>query len=87
MEEDITSLAHTKWRCQYHLVFAPKYRRKIIYGGYRAAIGKIIRANNRTNEWRKNHRSKCMRRSYTHVGNNTAKNECIEIYGDIERRK
>ena len=38
MEEDITSLAHTKWRCQYHLVFAPKYRRKIIYGKYRAAI-------------------------------------------------
>ena len=43
MEEDITSLAHTKRRCQYHLVFAPKYRRKIIYGKYRAAIGKIIR--------------------------------------------
>ncbi len=38
MEEDITSLAHTKRRCQYHLVFAPKYRRKIIYGKYRAAI-------------------------------------------------
>ena len=43
MEENITSLAHTKWSCQYHLVSAPKYRRKIIYGKYRAAIGKIIR--------------------------------------------
>ena len=43
MEEDITSLAHTKRRCQYHLVFAPKFRRKIIYGKHRAAIGKIIR--------------------------------------------
>lgn len=37
------SLAHTKWRCQYHIVFAPKYRRQIIYGKYKAAIGKILR--------------------------------------------
>ena len=43
MEEDIISLTHTKWRCQYHLAFAPKYRRKIIYGKYKVAIGKIIR--------------------------------------------
>ena len=43
MEEDITSLTHTKWRCQYHLVFAPKYRRKIIYVKYKLAIGKILR--------------------------------------------
>ena len=40
---DIHSLAHSKWRCQYHLVFAPKYRRQIIYGKYRVAIGKILR--------------------------------------------
>ena len=41
MNEDVTSLAHTKWRCQYHLVFAPKYRRQIIYGKYKVEIGKI----------------------------------------------
>ena len=41
--KDIDSLAHTKWRCQYHIVFAPKYRRQIIYGKYKAAIGKILR--------------------------------------------
>ena len=40
---DIGSLAHTKWRCQYHIVFAPKYRRQAIYGKYRAEIGKILR--------------------------------------------
>ena len=40
---DIGSLAHTKWRCQYHIVFAPKYRRQSIYGKYRAEIGKILR--------------------------------------------
>jgi putative transposase len=37
------SLAHTKWLCKYHIVWVPKYRRKIIYGEYRKEIGKIIR--------------------------------------------
>ena len=37
------SLAHTKWECKYHIVFAPKYRRQIIYGKIRADIGKILR--------------------------------------------
>lgn len=32
MEKDISSLEHTRWRCQYHVVFAPKYRRLAIYG-------------------------------------------------------
>jgi putative transposase len=41
MGNDIDSLAHTKWRCQYHIVFAPKYRRKAIYGKYKAAAGLI----------------------------------------------
>ena len=35
--------AHTTWRCQYHLVFAPKFCRKAIYGELRADIGKILR--------------------------------------------
>lgn len=37
------SLAHTKWNCKYHIVFAPKYRRKVFYGEKRAEIGKILR--------------------------------------------
>ena len=36
-------LAHTRWECKYHLVFAPKYRRQIIYRELRADIGKILR--------------------------------------------
>ena len=32
------SLAHTKWMCKYHIVFTPKYRRKIIYNQYKASI-------------------------------------------------
>ena len=43
MGNDIESLSHTKWRCQYHIVFAPKYRRQIIYGKYKVEIGKILR--------------------------------------------
>ena len=43
MAKSTNSLAHTKWMCKYHIVFAPKYRRKIIYGQYRESIGKILR--------------------------------------------
>ena len=39
---DVNSLSHTKWNCKYHLVFAPKFRRKIIYGKLREDIGKIL---------------------------------------------
>ena len=35
--------AHSTWRCQYHIVFAPKFRRKVIYGELKADIGKILR--------------------------------------------
>lgn len=40
---DNNSLAHTTWNCKYHIVFAPKYRRRAIYGKIRADIGRIIR--------------------------------------------
>ena len=40
---DSNSLSHTKWRCKYHVVFSPKYRRKEIYGEKRKEIGKILR--------------------------------------------
>ena len=37
------SLSHTKWNCKYHIVFAPKYRRQIIYGKIKKDIGAILR--------------------------------------------
>ena len=40
---DKKSLAHTTWNCKYHIVFAPKYRRKIFYGEMKVEIGKILR--------------------------------------------
>ena len=42
-EKDIKSLEHTTWRCQYHIVFAPKYRRMAIYGELKQDIGWILR--------------------------------------------
>ena len=44
MKNDISSLAHTSWNCKYHIVFAPKYRRKIFYGEKRLEIGAILRS-------------------------------------------
>ena len=41
--DDSHSLSHTKWNCKYHIVFAPKYRRKEFYDARRLEIGKIIR--------------------------------------------
>ena len=43
MKLDVESLAHTKWECKYHIVFAPKYRRQIIYGKIKEDIGKMLR--------------------------------------------
>ncbi len=40
---DKNSLSHTMWECKYHLVFAPKYRRRIIYGELKKEIGEILR--------------------------------------------
>ena len=40
---DSKSLSHTKWNCKYHIVFAPKYRRQIVYGKIKAEIGRILR--------------------------------------------
>ena len=40
---DSKSLAHTKWNCKYHMVFAPKYRRQIFYSERQKAVGEILR--------------------------------------------
>ena len=43
IQKDKDSLAHSKWNCKYHIVFAPKYRRQIVYKQISADIGQIIR--------------------------------------------
>lgn len=39
---DNNSLAHTRWECRYHVVFAPKYRRQVIYKDIKADVGQIL---------------------------------------------
>ena len=46
---DVNSLSHTSWNCKYHVVFAPKYRRKLFYGENRKEIGGILR---QLSEWK-----------------------------------
>ena len=41
---DSETLAHTKWNCKYHIVFAPKFRRQIVYGKMKEEIGTILRS-------------------------------------------
>ena len=48
-DKDIGSLEHTMWRCQYHVVFAPKYRRQVFYGEKKREIGELLR---RLCEWK-----------------------------------
>jgi len=43
-KETTNSLAHTSWNCKYHIVFAPKYRRKVFYGQKRLEVGAILRS-------------------------------------------
>ena len=39
---DNKSLSHTRWKCQYHIVFIPKYRKKVLYGNLRRDVREII---------------------------------------------
>lgn len=43
MNDNKNSLAHTTWNCKYHIVFAPKYRRKIFYNEHKEEVGKVLR--------------------------------------------
>lgn len=62
------SLAHTSWNCKFPIVFAPKYRRKEIYGALRRDIGRILRMLCKRN---RNNRSRMMHRPCTYAGKNT----------------
>ena len=69
--DDLHSLSHTKWRCKYHIVFAPKYRRRAFYEARRVEVGAILR---QLCEWKGVNiiESGSMHRSCTYVSRNTA---------------
>ena len=78
----INSLAHTKWNCKYHIVFAPKYRRKVFYEGENRDKGDT--ENIMSVERCRDNRRRGMYGPYTSIGQHTAENECIRIYGIFE---
>jgi putative transposase len=49
---ELQSLRHTKWECKYHVVFIPKYRRKVLYGQLRQELGEVFRELARQKESR-----------------------------------
>jgi REP element-mobilizing transposase RayT len=86
MANTSNSLAHTKWMCKYHIVFVPKYRRKIIYNQYKESIGEILRqlCGYKGVEIIEGH---LMIESRTYVGQYTAQDQRIGLYGISEREK
>ena len=50
--DEYQSLSHTKWECKYHVVFIPKYRRKVLYGQLRSHLGEVVRELARQKESR-----------------------------------
>ena len=74
------SLAHTKWMCKYHIVFTPKYRRKIIYNKYRkesAGIHKnTMQVQGSGDTGRAYDAGPC-----TPAGSDPAENKCIKFHG------
>ncbi len=83
--DDLHSLSHTKWCCKYHVVFAPKYRRKAFYDSRRLEIGAILR---QLCEWKGVkiiEAEVCV--DHIHASRNSTQDECIGIYGVSKRKK
>ena len=82
---DANSLAHTKWNCKYHIVFAPKYRRKVFYEEKRLEIREIIRQLCQWKGVEIIEGEVC--RSYTSTSKHPSQNERFGIYGISKREK
>ena len=80
------SLAHTKWNCKYHIVFIPKYRRKIIYNKLRADIQGYIRDLCKWKGGRNNRRTYDARLCAFAIIN-TTQTKYIEFHGILKRKK
>lgn len=79
------SLSHTRWNCKYHIVFTPKYRRKVIYGELRKDIGRILRklCEMKEVEIIEAHAMP----DHIHMLVNTTKNKYLAVHGLLERKK
>jgi hypothetical protein len=83
---DNNSLAHTKWDCKYHIVFAPKYRRKVFFEEKRVEIREILR---QLCQWKGVEiiEGGSMPRPHTYVGKHPTQNERFVVYGLPKRKK
>ena len=82
---NINSLAHTKWNCKYHIVFAPKYRRKIFYEEHRLEERDITKAVRM--ERSGNNRRRSVSGSHTYSCIVATQNERFGVHGIFERKK
>ena len=80
------SLSLTKWNCIYHIILAPKFRRKVFFGKKRVEEGKIIR---KLYEWKdiKINRSGNMPVSCAYIAGDTAESGGVELYEVSQRQK
>ena len=85
MKDDVQSLSHSKRKCKYHIVFAPKYRRQIIYGKIKADVGEILRELSERKGVEILEAECC--RDHIHAGINTAAYECGTVYGIPEKQE
>lgn len=83
MKTDVERLSHTSWNCKYHIVFAPKYRRKVFYGNKRTEIVKILKDLCRWKGVEIIEGEACP----DHIHIFTAQDKCIGIYGFSKRKK
>ena len=83
------SAAHTKWLCKYHIVFTPKYRRKIIYNQYKKDLAQILHdlCTYKGVEIRRDYRRTFDARSCAYASEHTAEDSCVVFYGLPEREK
>ena len=83
---DARSLSQSKWRYKYHIVFAPKYRRQIIYGRIKADVGKILRDLCKRKKCR-SYRGGMLSGPYPYTSNNSTTFKCIEFYEVFKKAK
>ena len=82
---DNNSLSHTTWNCKYHIVFAPKNRRKIIYAELKQDIANILSMLCKRKEVNIVEAEMCP--DHTYAGRNTAQNECVGFCRVLKGKK
>ena len=81
---DNRSISHTRWKCQYHIVFIPKYRKKVLYGKVREDVREIISTLCRYKDVEIIAGAVCIG-SCTSKCSNPTEVECIKFHGILKR--